>query len=76
MKTASVLAALLFSVPAFAGPADISGVVMGPKGPEAGVWVIAETADLPTKYSKVVVTDDKGARLRARRFGQAAGWPG
>src|SRR6266446_2334494 len=27
---------------------DIGGVVTGPKGPEAGVWVIAETADLPT----------------------------
>jgi hypothetical protein len=39
---------------------DIGGVVAGPKGPEAGVWVIAETHDLPTKYSKVVVTDDQG----------------
>jgi hypothetical protein len=38
----------------------ISGVVNGPKGPEAGVWVIAETASLPTGYAKVVVTDDKG----------------
>ena len=62
-KIASVLASLLLSVPAFAGPADISGVVMGPKGPEAGVWVIAETGDLPTKYTKVVVTDDKGRFL-------------
>jgi hypothetical protein len=26
---------------------DIGGVVTGPKGPEAGVWVIAETRDLP-----------------------------
>jgi hypothetical protein len=42
------------------GPADIGGVVSGPKGPEAGVWVIAETTDLPTKFAKVVVTDDKG----------------
>ena len=39
---------------------DIGGVVTGPKGPEAGVWVIAETTDLPTKYAKVVVTDDQG----------------
>lgn len=39
---------------------DIGGVVMGPKGPEAGVWVIAETFDLPTKFSRVVVTDDQG----------------
>src|SRR5579862_5436363 len=39
---------------------DIGGVVTGPNGPEAGVWVIAETADLPTKFAKVVVTDDRG----------------
>ena len=32
----------------------------GPKGPEAGVWVIAETTDLPTKFAKIVVTDDRG----------------
>src|SRR5258708_6430649 len=43
--------------------ADIKGVVTGPKGPEAGVWVIAETTDLPTKYAKVVVTDDQGRYL-------------
>ena len=39
---------------------DIGGVVSGPKGPEAGVWVIAETRDLQTKFSRVVVTDDQG----------------
>jgi len=39
---------------------DIAGVVTGPKGPEAGVWVIAETRDLPTKLVKIVVTDDRG----------------
>jgi hypothetical protein len=39
---------------------DISGVVTGAKGPEAGVWVIAETTDLPTKFAKIVVTDDRG----------------
>src|SRR5262245_24979734 len=39
---------------------DIGGVVTGPKGPEAGVWVIAETRDLPTRYAKMVVTDDQG----------------
>ena len=33
---------------------DIGGVVTGPNGPEAGVWVIAETTDLPTKYRKLV----------------------
>src|SRR5258705_9185871 len=39
---------------------DIGGVVTGAKGPEAGVWVIAETKDLPTKYVKIVATDDQG----------------
>ncbi|MDQ4079339.1 MAG: carboxypeptidase-like regulatory domain-containing protein [Gemmatimonadota bacterium] len=39
---------------------DIAGVVTGPTGPEAGVWVIAETSDLPTKFVKIVVTDDRG----------------
>jgi hypothetical protein len=39
---------------------DISGVVTGPNGPEAGVWVIAETTELPTKFVKIVVTDDRG----------------
>ena len=38
----------------------LTGSVTGPNGPEAGVWVIAETKDLPTKFAKVVVTDDKG----------------
>ena len=39
---------------------DIGGVVTGPHGPEAGVWVIAETRELPTRYAKTVVTDDQG----------------
>ncbi len=39
---------------------DIGGVVTGPSGPEAGVWVIAETRDLPVRYIKSVVTDDRG----------------
>jgi hypothetical protein len=39
---------------------DIGGVVRGAKGPEAGVWVIAETTDLPTRFTKSVVTDDQG----------------
>jgi hypothetical protein len=39
---------------------DIGGVVSSPNGPEAGVWVIAETTELPTKYAKIVVTDDQG----------------
>src|SRR5712692_7249617 len=39
---------------------DIGGVVRSSRGPEAGVWVIAETTELPTKYAKMVVTDDQG----------------
>jgi hypothetical protein len=39
---------------------DIGGVVTGPNGPEPGVWVIAETTDLPTRFTKSVVTDDQG----------------
>jgi hypothetical protein len=42
---------------------DIGGVVTSQKGPEAGVWVIAETTDLPTKYVKIVITDDRGRYL-------------
>jgi len=42
---------------------DIGGVVTSAKGPEAGVWVIAETTDLPTKFAKIVVTDDQGRYL-------------
>jgi hypothetical protein len=42
------------------GDSDLGGVVRGANGPEAGVWVIAETTDLPTKFAKMVVTDDQG----------------
>ncbi len=42
---------------------DIGGTVTGPGGPEAGVWVIAETRDLGTRYAKTVVTDDQGRYL-------------
>jgi hypothetical protein len=45
------------------GPRDIGGVVRGQRGPEAGVWVIAETTDFPTKMRKIVVTDDQGRYL-------------
>src|SRR5215207_1182028 len=63
------LAAMAAAVPAPAGAQqaavaidkdDIGGVVTGPNGPEAGVWVIAETTELPTTYAKIVVTDDQG----------------
>lgn len=45
------------------GDTDIGGMVTGPNGAEAGVWVIAETNDLPTRFAKIVVTDDKGQYL-------------
>ena len=80
---ALALAAALIGVPAYAqkvGPADIGGVVSGPKGPEAGVWVIAETTELPTTYAKIVVTQGAlqrmGAWLWARRFAQGGSGAG
>jgi hypothetical protein len=63
------VAALLAAAPSLAqaqsaavhvGASDIGGVVTSSNGPEAGVWVVAETTDLPTKYTKIVVTDDQG----------------
>ncbi len=42
---------------------DIGGVVRGEAGPEAGVWVIAETHDLGTRFARIVVTDDEGRFL-------------
>src|SRR5687767_3652229 len=69
---AIALVVLMFSAPAVrarqAGNVridanDIGGVVTGVRGPEAGVWVIAETRDLQTGYRKIVVTDDRGRYL-------------
>ena len=45
------------------GANDLGGVVNSAKGPEAGVWVIAETTDLPTRFARIVVTDDRGRYL-------------
>src|SRR5262252_10611358 len=42
------------------GDGDLGGVVTSRNGPEGGVWVVAETTDLPTKFVKIVVTDDQG----------------
>jgi hypothetical protein len=39
---------------------DIGGVVTSASGPEAGVWVVAETQDLATQFIRIVVTDDEG----------------
>jgi len=44
-------------------PDDIAGTVTSARGPEAGVWVIAETTDTPTRLRKIVVTDDQGRYL-------------
>jgi hypothetical protein len=69
MSTKTILfCTLLFSAFAMSAAAqtvpvdadDIGGVVTGASGPEAGVWVIAETTDLPTKFVRIVVTDDRG----------------
>jgi hypothetical protein len=43
--------------------AAISGRVTGPEGPEAGVWVIAETDAFDTRFARIVVTDDAGRYL-------------
>src|SRR6516165_3408769 len=45
------------------GAKDIGGVVSSPQGREAGVWVIAETTELPTRFRRIVVTDDQGRYL-------------
>ena len=42
---------------------DIGGVVTSAQGPEAGVWVVAETTDLPTRFIRIVATDDQGRYL-------------
>ncbi len=69
MKTLALGAALCLAASPLAAQAarvdanDIGGVVTGPGGPEAGVWVIAETHDLPTKFVRIVVTDDQGRYL-------------
>ena len=45
------------------GPTDIGGIVTSAAGAEAGVWVVAETTDLPTKFARIVVTDASGRYL-------------
>jgi hypothetical protein len=61
--TAALLAACAAQMRSDGGGSELTGTVTGPKGPEAGVWVIAETTELPTKYTKIVVTDDRGRYL-------------
>ena len=68
---AFALTLALFALPSAAGAQQtsdgvrinqqaIGGVVTGAQGPEAGAWVIAETTGLPTKFAKIVVTDERG----------------
>ena len=61
---AAFLALAIVSTACTQGPAPsegiISGVIEGQNGPEAGVWVIAETDALGTGFTKIVVTDDDG----------------
>src|SRR5436189_752771 len=45
------------------GDHDLGGTITSANGPEAGVWVIAETVELPTKLAKIAVTDDRGRYL-------------
>ena len=60
---AAVLVSALSAQQAPAGGGALRGVVNGAAGPEAGVWVIAETDDLDTRFRKIVVTGDDGRFL-------------
>ena len=59
---ALALVALVGALPTEAQAPEgyIGGAVKSANGAEAGVWVIAETEDLSTKFVKIVVTDDEG----------------
>jgi hypothetical protein len=65
----AALAGLLAACAAMSGDAprvaadQLGGVVTSAQGREAGVWVIAETRDLPTPFAKIVVTDARGRYL-------------
>ncbi len=65
LAVALLVSAALVSFSAFVRAAedDIGGVVTSANGPEEGVWVIAETTGLPTKFVKSVVTGDGGRYL-------------
>src|SRR3989442_15664837 len=61
MRAFSFALALFLAIPANAQ--TIRGIVTNGKTAEAGVWVIAETDELPTKFAKIVVTDERGRFL-------------
>jgi hypothetical protein len=65
IAAAAILAACISVEPSdgSVGDTDLGGIVISTNGPEAGVWVIAETTDLPTKFAKIVVTDEFGRYL-------------
>ncbi len=68
MSMAGIVAGMVAGLAVVGGPAvaadgDITGVVTSENGPEAGVWVIAETHDFDTSFRKIVVTDDAGRFL-------------
>src|ERR1700730_6458956 len=62
LSAATAAVALAFGVPPTraqvrGGAIQIGGGLSRPDSREAGVWVIAETVDLPTRMTKSVVTD-------------------
>ncbi|CAJ0873547.1 hypothetical protein AMST5_02519 [freshwater sediment metagenome] len=59
LSAALAFAARGETVPAF-DPDDIGGVVKSSQGPEAGVWVIAETTAFETRFARIAVTDEAG----------------
>jgi hypothetical protein len=67
----AVIAAVLSLSPASSRAAEaievrageIGGTVTSVNGPEAGVWVIAESQDLAPPLIRIVVTDDRGRYL-------------
>ncbi|MEE2964956.1 MAG: carboxypeptidase regulatory-like domain-containing protein [Acidobacteriota bacterium] len=65
LMVAALVGASVFwlTTPGRAADGAITGAVTSSNGPEAGVWVIAETTDLPTKFIKTVVTGDDGRYL-------------
>ena len=65
LLVAAVLVTLTTGQPVAAAGDDgvITGVVTSRNGPEAGVWVIADTDDLDTHFRKIVVTNNAGRFL-------------
>ena len=59
----TALAAVLSAQQSPDGAGGLRGVVRSPAGVEAGVWVIAETDDLDTRFRKIVVSGDDGRFL-------------